>query len=392
MLKSHWFTLVELIVVVTILSILWTIWFISYSGYLVWVRDANRVTQLQRISKWLSLYSVKSSLQAPDKWVYVYANGELIWTQWYLWQSQLDAIDYSKWWRDPKDGEYFTYYLSSNKKNYQILSFLEDPTNSELSLLPQVYAADYTNRYPYVSGKKLGVLVDSLTNLPIQDIDTIKNSGSLDIGTTSWIYKAIVTNGKTIVWTGWALLSLVPDGSCQRIKNLWSARGDGIYRINPTWTGAFDVYCDMTVDGWWWTRVFSHDVLVSLFLSQTEALLKNQNNPTASLYSILSYISNLKLGDEYEFRLVYPRLDKFKYNQWKQTSNPLITTGVTWYTSEHIDYTTQNWWWLEKSTGPTLLDGSIWSSRYYAIWTTAYWNGAIPGPTWPINLVEVYQR
>ena len=60
------FTLVELIVVITILAILATIWFVSFSGYLAWTRDTNRVAQLKSMSDALELYRTKKDLPIPD--------------------------------------------------------------------------------------------------------------------------------------------------------------------------------------------------------------------------------------------------------------------------------------------------------------------------------------
>jgi len=69
--KAKAFTLVELIVVITILAILATIGFVSFSWYLAWTRDTNRVAQLKAMSDALELYSTKDDLPKPDNYIEV---------------------------------------------------------------------------------------------------------------------------------------------------------------------------------------------------------------------------------------------------------------------------------------------------------------------------------
>lgn len=46
--------------------------------------------------------------------------------------------------------------------------------------------------------------------------------------------------------------------NCKDILDAWLADGDKMYTIDPDWPeweDPYEVYCDMTTDGWWWTRV-----------------------------------------------------------------------------------------------------------------------------------------
>ena len=110
------FTLVELIVVVTIMGILATIWFVSFTSYLAWTRDTNRIAQLKSMSEALVLYKWKNvSYPLPDDYVEIKSNGEVISYQGYIWKEVLEKIGYSEKWLDPKDKEYFSYYVLSPK-------------------------------------------------------------------------------------------------------------------------------------------------------------------------------------------------------------------------------------------------------------------------------------
>ena len=165
-----WFTLVELIVIVSILVILWTIWFVSYSSYLSTARDSSRVSQLVSLYDWLEIYSVKNEAPLPSDYIRVQSDATwtvVVWYQWYFWENILDSIDFNKWWLDPKDQTYFTYYVSRDKKSFQLLWYLEENNDNLTSFFPwahAVWAVDYTERFPVVYGKKLGVMTEDLSN------------------------------------------------------------------------------------------------------------------------------------------------------------------------------------------------------------------------------------
>lgn len=261
------FTLVELVVVVTIITILWTIWFVSYNGYMTWARDTNRTTQLVTINDWLNVYRTKADLLLPENAVIVKANSSTIWFQWYIWQDNLDLITYTKWWKDPKDWSFFTYYVSQDRKNFQLMTYLEDNANSQVSyiknnqsnfLISQSYSADldYSIRFPSVYWKKLWVLVDSVTNTPIQEIDTIKTAWYLDIATTPDIYTAYISNTIKVTWTGSELVKTIYNSSCKRIKEIWWSQWNWIYTISPLWIWTTQVYCEMTTAWGGWTLVW----------------------------------------------------------------------------------------------------------------------------------------
>ncbi len=175
------FTLVELIVVVTILAVLSAIWFVSYSWYLAWTRDTNRISQLKSISEWLELYWRNKYLPIPDDRVDIKSNWTLIAYQWYAWKSILEAIEYSTPGLDPKDKTYFSYYLSKNKKDFQLMAFLEEEDNLQTAeIFNKSSAVDYYTRFPTVFWKKLWILTDN-NNTPIQEVTAIKSAWSLDI-------------------------------------------------------------------------------------------------------------------------------------------------------------------------------------------------------------------
>lgn len=274
--KSKAFTIIELIVVITILAILWTIWFISFSSHLVKVRDTTRQEQIVWIYKWLEAYSTRNLLPLPDDNVEIKANWVIIWYQWYAWKNVLSIIWYNKWWKDPRDEAYFSYFIPKDKKSAQLMWYLEDQTNLQFTqniknispvsfpITSQVYALDYSKRYPTVHWKKLWILTESWTNIPVHEVSSIVSSWYLDVATTTKSYSAIFSDKSKLTWT-WNVLSWLEKlldwwqlvQSCKTLLKV-SPKFKGIdwyYLISPSTDKVFLVYCDMTTDGWGWIKV-----------------------------------------------------------------------------------------------------------------------------------------
>lgn len=270
--KKKAFTLIELLVVITILIILWTIWFISFSNHLIWTRDTNRLSQIREIHAWLEVYSTKGKLLLPENSVEVRSSWSLVWYQGYMWKNNLSILEYNKWWVDPKDEQFFTYFVTWDRKDFQLMAYLEDPTNKQIvnnnniyknKLFPQTQAVNYAKRYPTVYWKKLWILTESWTNLPIQEVGSIVSSRFLDIATTTGSYTANFTDIDKITWT-WLVLVWIKNlilwwwnitASCKDLLTMNpSVRNqDWIYYINPNEVSSFPIYCDMTTDWWGWS-------------------------------------------------------------------------------------------------------------------------------------------
>ena len=197
--NSKWFTLVELIVVVLILTILSVIGFISFEKYTVSARDANRIAQLDNIKSWLNKILLEGRLPIATDKIDIKSWTDIIAYHWFAWKSVLEKIGYSEKWIDPKDETYFTYYVSSNRKYFQLLTYLEEDNEKfEVSwLIKKSYAINYTKRIPYVVWKKLWILVwinnEPLSDLVSNELD-ISDVGNLEL-------KAYLTNDEYSIWS-----------------------------------------------------------------------------------------------------------------------------------------------------------------------------------------------
>ena len=213
----YWFTLVELIVVITIIAILGTIGFVSYSSYLVTTRDSNRISQLVRISDALQIYSTRDVLPTPENSVAIEYDGTVIGYQWELWDWILQAIDYSRTARDPRDNSPYTYYVTVNRENFQLLALMEEADSLQSSriwnTLSETYA-NLSNRFPKTYGQRLWVFTD-MENNPLQRISTI--SGSIEITNPGLTLKSFLSDNEFIVST-WDNFSQLP----QLLAQGWS--------------------------------------------------------------------------------------------------------------------------------------------------------------------------
>lgn len=269
------FTLVELIVVVTILAILATVWFASYTSHLSSVRDTTRINQLSLIRENLDLYRRDKKLPLPDDYIEVKANGVVIWYQWYAWKSVLIDINIKEWWKDPMDKVYYTYYITKKKKNFQLLSYLEEEQaisktkeNIRLRIQNKVQAGDidYENRYIKVTWDKLWILTQSWTNTPVQEINALISSWYLDLWDTTQDYYAYFSDTKNISWSWTDLTILKPVSeigellnSCYKLlRNKATLKNNNWEYLLMLWWEIEKVYCDMTTDWGWWTMIASY--------------------------------------------------------------------------------------------------------------------------------------
>ncbi len=248
------FTLVELIVVITIIGILSTIWFVSYSGYLTGTRDSNRISQIVKLTDSLQIYSARKKLPLPDGYIKITASWTLVGYQWYAWVDVLETIDYTNGWKDPKDGTYYTYYLTSDRSSVQLLTHVEEKSSVTYSPLTQTYAVDYSDRYVKVYGKKIWVLTQETTNTPAQEVSGVTSVDIVTENTNSYVAHLSAT--ETMTWTGEALKESITNANCKRIKQMWKWVWNGKYIINPSGAGNISVYCEMDTAGGGWTLVW----------------------------------------------------------------------------------------------------------------------------------------
>lgn len=255
------YTMIELIIVIWVLVVLSTALVIAFTKYMAWVRDANRISQLEEISSWLELYKIDYTLPLPEDRIEVLVNWEVISYEWYIWNDILEKINYSWKWIDPKDEKKFNYYLTSDKKYFQLLAFLEEGDNDVFvnNIFSKTYASNwYSERFPFVVWNNIWIITDENNN-PINEVF----SSNIDLSlTNSWtLFKVFVSNKENYILT-WSYLN-------DKLYSLtkpwlyWTPESCPSWFIWVPWDITFNQkwFCvaeyEMTYEDWTWTPDWS---------------------------------------------------------------------------------------------------------------------------------------
>ena len=321
--NKTWFTLVELIVVVSILAILSAIWFVSYSGYITWVRDTNRISQLWELWDSLNVFYAQNPLPMPDDYIDIKIGNRLIGYQWNLWKSVLNKIDFNGNALDPDTSEYFVYALSQNKKYFTLGALLEndDYNNPLASSNKGVYASENEGKYPYITWDRFWVIYDEF-NVAAHQLTSFIEQWSIDIADIwSNNMKAFLSNTEILSGTWNALLPMSPNYDCKRILDITTQAKDWVYSIDPDGDNLYSsVYCDMTHDGWGWTIA---TMLGTEKVGTTQEEATNMfdtwvNGFVTSLTNNISDKGNLNnvWNDNYNRDLLFQCTSEFDYYKW----------------------------------------------------------------------------
>lgn len=138
MLKNKWFTIVEVIVSVAILAILATISFFAFNTYVSWSRDSKRIVDVESISNALEVYAKKNwaSYPKPSDFIllsYSWETANLPFA--YLWfvKNNLE-LSFNTVPSDPITADFYPYWITIDKKTYQIACTLENPPSDTVWL------------------------------------------------------------------------------------------------------------------------------------------------------------------------------------------------------------------------------------------------------------------
>jgi len=271
--NNYWFTLVELLVVVVILSILSTVGFVAYVDYLRWARDSSRIQQVTGIFDAIQLFSTRSKVPLPRNVTQIRYGSNLIGYQWDIDISVLERVEYSEWGKDPKTLEAYSYMISSDRKSAQILTYFEDVSSLKsqkiiTALMPHkgyaifeedinygdLFNTDYTILHPFVYGFELGILLENISQAPINKNPFLENT-TLDLFTSTGSYDSYLSNEEIISGSWDDFIGIIPRTDCAKLQDLLWWIPNGIYKINPSGVKPINTYCNMDIDSGWWTLV-----------------------------------------------------------------------------------------------------------------------------------------
>jgi len=374
------FTLVELIIVITILAILATIAFMSFQGYMKDSRDAVRVSDLTSASKGLSIFFTKAGVYPEtESGITLTASGTPIGYQWYLWASVVRAINMNQVPLDPVDQTRYIYSTSAWKTKFQLMAYTE---NSNLvSVLPQSYAIDYSERGLAFQWDELGVVLNNDNSLPTINVETASGSSNFKVlfdktTKTEWsgnlIFSQIynmrndLINKKELASLDdslvayWDMETTFQSGATLLLKD-WSKYGNHGTCFNGTSSWSCWVVWPQIVNGNWKNgkmMSFDGDDWVQVLGTvQTDEM------------TIITKISPQILDEGWHWVVGYqsPSFER-SMNLWL-SPNSYTPNGWFSYRTNSIDSTQVCPWTIENS-----YNINNWSSSSFLLWYTRKWN------------------
>lgn len=114
-------------------------------------------------------------------------------------------------------------------------------------------------------------------------------------------------------------------------------------------------------------------------------------------WSILGLLPNFYNSSWGGYELLYESPQENKYNRWRQTSDPMLTTNsVTGYNGITIQMSGNGWGGMSISTQKgtdTIMDGSPGDTTWwYAIGQQKNYNGGIPGGSVAVQEIYMWVR
>ncbi len=247
----HWFTLVELIVVITILVILGTIGFLSVGDYTSLSRDAQRVSNISALSKWLEVFfASNNTYPLPDSAIQITNNSSPFLYQWVA-GNRVSSVAKVTWTNlfDPVDKTLFSYSTTADQKKYELLTFLEKPLSLEAPVdtlfMSTAYALVGTTLNPITKWHEIWILIENTTLIPVD-----RNGANIEISTSTGSYRAILNNTNSIEWSGAKLMGLP---FIQKLKKYDSSLS-GYWDMETTFSGSL---ADLSGNGNIGTRVWA---------------------------------------------------------------------------------------------------------------------------------------
>lgn len=257
---KKWFTLVELMVSLTIISIVAVYWILAYEWHVQWARDANRIANLKALSDWFDVFRMKKDLPLPENAVEIRSNWELVWWQWEVWDHILSIMDFSQKLKDPKTLENVNYYLTKDRRYFQLMTYME----WNYFDIPFFPSSHFEERKPILNWEKLWILTNP-ENTSVHRVQEIINEGFLDIWVNTWVYVAHFNELWNLKWKAqdlWVIVDLSKNGWKPNNCVTWLLMNPDLtwqewtYKITDITNNTYDWYCSWVASepipyDWW---------------------------------------------------------------------------------------------------------------------------------------------
>ncbi len=172
---------------------------------------------------------------------------------------------------------------------------------------------------------------------------------------------------------GWRFES-VYFSSCKEILWYpWSNQWSWLYTISPDWVSKIEVYCDMEMDWWWWTRIRAYEY----WIWYTD--IKTVNKTRAITWNELVAVYT-RAWEENKWKKFWIYYDKFEVTQYDETwfcwthttISDLISQITSWYWWDCSRSWYPSWWWNRHNNSLESVDiqvDDLWWVPWPKTWT-----------------------
>lgn len=386
--NNNWFTVVELMVVTVILALLWAIWLVTYYSSLTWVSDSSKLVIIEWLNKWLDIYRTQSEIPFPSNRVKIYSSwlttdNELIAYQWELWEDQFHKIGYNFSENIKKsDKTKIFYYMTKDRKYYQLMTFLNDKTSAPNYGIKEVDSfQEYKDKTPVLYWEHLGILTDP-NNTPVSEISNYKDKWSVNLTADDKddYFRAHIYNFKSYTF-------------------LWEEIGSKIYALAKPWDYKAPDDCPLWFVWVPWNPDFWQE---GFCVAKYEMTYESGTGILSSWYATYIFESDKKIASKIWYPIASLTINEAlesckklwrKYhlitnNEWMTIARNIELEVKNWSNkeewTENIDYNSiQNWYIYNWNASNTWIhsDYNWCDTSWYEAWLN--WN-----KTWPTSTQE----
>ncbi len=276
--KKKWFTIPELFIVISIVAILSIIAFISLSTYNGNARDTKRLEQVWNITNALTLFSINTAkFPETSSGIVVTYSGSEVWTQGNFW-AQTIRVTWKLFWdyKDPKFWNFYSYSVTSNRKEYQLWIMLEgDNVVAYNPIYESAFAASITTKLFWNYN---WLIVHSKTG-STSNVLFAPSITAIDLSNTDWLYiisqkklayssfSASPYSYKNTSWYQWTWTNL---NAWTPLLYSWSTQNLGTYTNIKNIDTALRTYIN-----WSTIKVRNTDFLSSTWTTYVKNILSN---------------------------------------------------------------------------------------------------------------------
>ena len=221
--RKTWFSIVEFIITLIVLSIISIIVIVLFSAYMSWVRDEQRVSDLNSFAHDLEKEYKNSRIPVGSNFKKLSYEKSFIAYQWIVTRDYLKKINLNADYIDPLEDRNYYITISADRKYFQLITFLENEIKNLWN--NQQYFRDY-DWYIFTTWYDLWFVVNDNFSISEIDLNLVNNSNSSIV-----FHDRIDRSNDTLSKSLWLVYQ---NGGVNCYKYFWEYRCDKV--TNKGWS------------------------------------------------------------------------------------------------------------------------------------------------------------